>query len=127
MKTQDRLNGLYEFVLETLGYPGRMIAGSKSYYRQLKPDNVAIFNANLCTSDKKIWYGDIDVTLDVEKLSLIAQKAGETIYILHEMDCRFDTEYNVNINKAVAIFYSDGRYHLSKDYALYYTKFVPKD
>jgi hypothetical protein len=127
MKTQDQLDGLYEFILETLGYPGRMILGSKSGYRKMRPDNVAVFNANLCLSNEKIWYGDVDVTMDAENLSLIARKAGETIYILSEMDARFGSESSFNVNNAIATFKPDGSYCLSEEYKQYYPKFVSKD
>lgn len=72
---------------------GRMISVSKSRYREMYPDNTVYFNANIFTlSDGKIWWGDIDLTLDREKLKLIASELGEDLFILREMDGRFENE-----------------------------------
>lgn len=72
---------------------GRMIAESKRTYRDQHPKNLVVFNANICTrEDGKIWFGDVDITLDEPALKKIAKKLGKRIYVLWEMDARFDTE-----------------------------------
>jgi hypothetical protein len=82
----------------------RMISGSKSLYMRAYPDNDVIFNANIITeSHGKIWHGDLDVTVDRENLEKIAQKLGEPLYILYEMDARFEHENDLTgtlMNKA---------------------------
>jgi len=84
---------------------GRMLSYSKSQYREDNPHSVCYFNANIVTArDGKIWFGDLDLTKDGPMLKTIAKEVGQTIYILREMDCRFENEDKdgVNlINKAV--------------------------
>jgi len=76
------------------GFPiGRMISGSKMGYYDKYPENKIYFNANIIIKSKgKVWYGDLDVTRSFDSLKNIADKIGENIYILSEMDCRFGTE-----------------------------------
>lgn len=72
---------------------GRMMSGSKSGYRQKYPNNLAIFNANIITENEgKAWFGDIDVDLDNSKLFEVAKELNEDLYILREMDARFENE-----------------------------------
>jgi hypothetical protein len=63
---------------EVLGYSGRMVSGSKSGYRKEKPNNFVIFNSNLCTKSKKIWYGDLDLTEDYAKLVFLAKELDQS-------------------------------------------------
>lgn len=70
-----------------------MIGGSKSKYRESNPGNEVFFNANIFTvEDGKIWYGDIDYTKDKEVLEKIATKLERNLYILRELDGRFENE-----------------------------------
>lgn len=72
---------------------GRMISGSKSRYRERFPDNEVYFNANIFVlGEGKVWYGDLDVTKDREDLQKIASQLGKDLYILREMDGRFENE-----------------------------------
>ena len=72
-------------------YEGRMISPSKSLYRITHPTHDTLFNANIFTEKNgKIWWGDLDLTLDDVKLKQIAQEIGEDLYILREMDGRFE-------------------------------------
>ena len=72
---------------------GRMVGFSKTLYRQRYPNNEIVFNANIFTkSSGKIWWGDLDLTLDEEKLKEISKEMGEPLYILREMDGRFENE-----------------------------------
>lgn len=87
-----------------LGYCGRLIAWSKSQYRDSYPNNTVVFNANICTSEGKIWYGDIDVDVDLQKLKDIVRELMVPIYILYEMDARFGNENNPLLKNAVAEF-----------------------
>jgi hypothetical protein len=70
----------------------RMIAYSKSTYLSKRPNNKAIFNANVVTSQGKIWWGDLDLTDDSEKLQHVSDELGCNLYVLHEMHYRFGKE-----------------------------------
>jgi hypothetical protein len=72
---------------------GRMISHSKSGYMDKFPDNEVYFNSNIFVlGEGKIWYGDIDVTKERDKLENIAKEIGKDLYILREMDGRFENE-----------------------------------
>lgn len=72
---------------------GRLISGSKSGYREKYPENEVYFNANIFVLGiGKIWYGDLDLTRDEEKLKEWANELGDDFYILREFDGRFGNE-----------------------------------
>lgn len=80
---------------------GRMISAHK-----LSPKgSLCIWNANVLIKSKgKIWYGDLNLTKEGNLLKEVAKELGETVYVLREMDCRFNTEklpFKVLISKAV--------------------------
>jgi len=73
--------------------PGRMISGSKSGYRRRYPDNTVYFNANIFVlGEGKIWWGDLDLTLDTPLLEEISKEMSKKLYVLSEMDGRFENE-----------------------------------
>jgi hypothetical protein len=78
-----------------------MVSGSKIAPKGHK----CVWNANIVTkSQGKVWFGDVDITKDGPVLKEIAAEAGEPLYVLREMDCRFETEkdsVDVLISKAV--------------------------
>ena len=57
-----------KIAVSNLGYNGRMISGSKSGYSRTHKKNLAVFNANVCTENGKIWYGDLDVTIEYQNV-----------------------------------------------------------
>jgi hypothetical protein len=72
---------------------GRMIAPSKSAYCKEHQGELVIFNANILTKEHgKVWYGDVNVTLDFDNLKNIADQLGNDLYILMEGDARFGYE-----------------------------------
>lgn len=72
---------------------GRMIAGSKSGYCSMFPDHIVVFNANIITEKSgKIWHGDLDITIEEDKLKKVSSKLGEPLYILREHDARWGNE-----------------------------------
>jgi hypothetical protein len=79
------------FLSEKLNF-GRLLSASKSDYRNANPENEIYFNANIFTSEGKIWYGDLDITKDAEKLKRISESIGKKLYVLKEMDGRFENE-----------------------------------
>lgn len=91
--------------MNTIGPMGRMISASKSSYRDRNPDNLAVFNSNLIILKdgeySKVWFGDIDITLDRQKLKEIADKVMGEVIVLYEMDGRFENEDKPSIDKFV--------------------------
>ena len=74
-------------------YTARLLCGSKSTYSNRYPKNVVFFNANLIDEKfGKIWYGDLDLTVDGRILINLAQNYGTTLYVLREMDGRFEND-----------------------------------
>lgn len=81
---------------------GRLLSRSKSLYRKKYPKNLVIFNARIYLKshyekekdnkikdffagmDEEIWYGDLDLTLDLEILKKVKNKIGEPIVITTE-------------------------------------------
>jgi hypothetical protein len=111
-----------ELINKKIGQFGRMISGSKSGYHKMYPNNLAIFNSNICTkSEGKVWFGDIDLTESKFELSLIAAEIGEPIYVLYEMDARFENEANPVLSRAAAVFLPDGSIDLQERLKEYYT------
>ncbi len=89
---------------EILGPIGRMISGSKSGYCQRNPDNLVVFNANVCTDTGKVWFGDLDITKDADKLKEAAEAMNCRLYVLYEGDARFNNEAKPLLEKAVVTF-----------------------
>jgi hypothetical protein len=87
--------------IDILGFPGRMIALSKTTYADRHPDRIPIFNANLCTSEEKIWHGDLDLAEDESMLIDVARALGRTIWVLFEQDGRFANERHPLLEQAV--------------------------
>lgn len=77
------------------GFPGIILNSSKS-------DNNIIYNSNILVGNKKYWFGDFRLN-NKTKLDDISQLLEEPIYLLREMDARFETEDNPNIDKAVYV------------------------
>jgi len=100
------LDEVYNVISKTLGSNGRMISGSKSGYHNRYPNHVAIFNANIIAkmpdgSIEKLWYGDVDITLDENAIKSAALDGECELYVLREMDARFEFEDNPQITKYV--------------------------
>ena len=84
--------------MEKAGFPLARCLGSKSGYRNMYPKNEVIFNAKVYSKkayqkyrdniirdwfegqETESWYGDLDLTLDKNRLIEVAKKAG-TLYI----------------------------------------------
>lgn len=91
----------YETAIQKLGMNGNLISWSKSGYRKDNPDNIVVFNANVCTEDGKIWYGDMDVTISEQTLKNLAKELNQDVYVLREHDGRFDNEESPLVDKYV--------------------------
>lgn len=82
----------------------RMIAYSRRVYLSRRPNNQALFNANVVTDQGKIWWGDLDLADDSEKLQDVANELRATLYILREADYRFNTNKRpLNEVKKIAV------------------------
>lgn len=91
--------------------PGRMISGTKSG----PPGHICVFNANVCLkSAGKIWFGDLDLTADTEDLKRLAAVKVEDVYVLREMDCRFESQASPRYENAVAIIKPSGEIQINK-------------
>lgn len=102
-------------VNETLGSPGRMVGLSKPHYDARHPDHVTVFNANICLDHGKVWWGDLDLTLDEPRLVELAARIGETVHVLHERDGRFEHEHKPLLGHAVYSVTPDGRTRYQHD------------
>lgn len=97
-----------------LGMDGYMIASSKSGYRSRHPNEIIVFNANICVGSEKVWWGDINVTESKDKLIELAKLESAPLYVLSEMDGRFENECAPRIENALVTFFNDGTYELCK-------------
>lgn len=96
-----------------LGPTGRLLAYSKTEYGELFPTNVFVPNGNLFTDEAKIWFGDLDLTLDEDGVIEIARRLGSTIYVLHEHDGRFaGRDLEPELYAAVFVARADGSVEL---------------
>lgn len=103
-------------ICSLLGPTGMMVGSSKSIYLYENPNNLVVFNANLCTKEGKVWHGDLDLTLVSHKIQQAASATGETLYVLYEQDARFENEENPLLSEAVMIFEADKTPFLSPKY-----------
>lgn len=114
---------LVEKINEMIGPMGRMISGSKSGYRNVHPDNLVMFNGNICINQgepTKVWYGDIDITKSRNQLREIAVEMNTDLYVLYEMDARFENEERPLIKEFVYRANADGTEEISEIYRNYY-------
>lgn len=107
-------------IINKLGDKGNLVAFSKSNYRSKHPNNIVVFNSNIIIDNKKCWFGDIDVTISKDKLLELSKELNNTIYILYEMDARFEHEEKPNIENFVIKFFPNGTYELHKRLKEYY-------
>lgn len=105
------------FCEKFLGMMGRMVGGSKSIYSYDNPKNVIVFNANIATEkDGKVWHGDLDLTLDHEKLVNLNKKIGK-FYVFYESDLRFGKEYEtIDFSKSFCAYDSGEIQGLNTEY-----------
>ena len=102
-------NKFTEIISEKVGRVDRMISGSKTGYHNSHPKNLVVFNSNIIVNGEKVWYGDIDLTISKTVLQTISVDENVDIYVLWEMDGRFENEEKPRINSPVAIYKSNGK------------------
>ena len=97
---------------EKLGMQGKLISWSKSAYRTQHPDNFVIFNGNVCTRDEKIWFGDLDLTLEKKNILDLSADLKTDLFVFYEMDARFENEESFVLSMAAVAFHPDGTYEI---------------
>lgn len=70
----------------------RMVGGSKTLYMREHPTHEVVFNSNIFSTSGKIWWGDLDLTIDSEKLQAVCDELKVSLFVLYEMDGRFENE-----------------------------------
>ena len=75
-----------EKIFKHLGGEGAMISASKSGYRKKHPKNLVVFNSNVCIGLKKVWWGDLDITLSKNKLISLSKELNDVISKYPEYD-----------------------------------------
>lgn len=110
-----------EVAVHFLGPMGKMISHSKSGYYRKNPNNLTLFNANVCAGSEKIWWGDLDITLASENLVSLSIALNEEISVLQENHGRFENEESPLIKYYVVRYLPDGtilKSPFSEDYEL---------
>ena len=126
-KKHENLSNMSKLI-EIMGYPGKLISGSKSGYRDHHPDNLIVFNSNLVaeSTGKRVWYGDIDITKSRELLRKLASEEQDTFLVLREMDGRFENEEKPLIERFVYKVSPDGAEEVGSMYQNFQETFQQK-
>lgn len=90
-----------EIINQKLGIPGAMISSDKELYIEEHPTHKVFFNGNIIIDNKKVWFGDIDVTYKSKIIQELADELNKNIYIIPESDGRFDNEEKPLLHNAV--------------------------
>ena len=95
-----------EIAVKHLGYYGAMISGSKSGYTSRNSKNIAVFNSNVCLETKKIWWGDLDLTLSKDKLVELSKELNVVVKInqKNKLNKRIWEDMELNILFKIKIF-----------------------
>jgi hypothetical protein len=84
-KTNCSITDLTKSIENNDLHVGRMLSWSKSSYRKSHPDGKAIFNACIYNTDAiQVWWGDLDMVIDVEKLQNISNESNQEFYVTTE-------------------------------------------
>lgn len=111
-----------KLAIKHLGSLGRMVNSSKGQYLYDNPKNLIVFNANVFIDDEKIWYGDLDLTLDLPKLLELAQDLDlrhVNLSVYTEIGGRFEHETKPDPEQLI-LNVAQGSLFLSAKYQEYY-------
>lgn len=87
-----RIDEEHAVIDDLLGPVGRLLSGSKSGYLENNPSHKVFFNGNIFNSGAwLLWYGDIDLNLDAEKLQKLANQLNECLYVTSENPYRWES------------------------------------
>lgn len=93
---------------DILGYPGAMLSGSKTS----PPGETVVWNANVVMEKdgalRKVWFGDLNLTRRKDDLLKLAQTLDAAVYVLYEMDARFEFEQAPRIDNYRYLVTPDG-------------------
>jgi hypothetical protein len=103
MKTKETEEAMQKTIEKYMGRCGKMLSASKSYYYDKHPNNLVAFNGNLIVKGRKVWWGDVDATAEKDILDALAKELNESVYVLREMDARFDNEKNPLMENAIYV------------------------
>jgi len=109
-------------IKENLGFCGAMISSHKQAAKTKGREHLAVFNANLVVKGfGKVWFGDIDITRDEEKIKKVALGFKSIVYVLREMDARFEHENSPQLQNAA--YSTDGvTGSIGQSYSQYYER-----
>lgn len=114
---------IVEFIQKTIGPSGRMLSGSKSFYRKEHPRHLVCFNASVAVDGfSTVWRGDLDLsTADEQCLIDLAKKADyRRVSVLYEHSSGRDPTWSALQDEA------SGRVHISFDETFYDRDFDEK-
>jgi len=90
--------------VEILGDHGRLLSMSKTWYEREHPGHTVYFNACIFSVDAtEIWFGDLNLTLEADKLEELAARIGP-IYVTPEQPYRFRGLVDVEDDERVVRF-----------------------
>jgi len=112
----------HEIINKHLGFPGVMLSGSKDAPKSKFGTHFVVWNSNIVVEGYgKVWYGDFNITRSEGVLIALARDLGRKVYVLREMDGRFDNEKTPKTDHA--IFITDGvRGEIGGEYVDYYQR-----
>lgn len=93
------------YIHQHLGPEGRMLAASKSQYRQEHPEDLVLFNAYVCTENEVLWCGDFNASKTLLEVVALSKSLNLPLYLLPEMDVRMDKTFDPQ--KAVLMILKD--------------------
>lgn len=108
---EDKVNKIAE---QYLGHKARLLCGSKSRYKEMYPLHLIVFNANVFMGFQKIWYGDLDLDIDVDKLYALSKVLSAKISVTYEWEGRFGKENGMTKERLDEIAVWDSEFGLSK-------------
>jgi hypothetical protein len=100
---------------DILGYPGAMLSGSKT----APANQTVVWNANVVMEKDekftKVWFGDLNLTRRKDDLLKLAQTLDAAVYVLYEMDARFEYENDPRIDNYRFLCTPDGSWLAPKE------------
>lgn len=93
-----------------LGLPlSRLIAASKIGYMRRHPQHAVIFNATIADSTgRRLWWGDVDLTIDEDILVQLAERVGLDLHVYYEGDSRRGFVDRIDPTNTVLLVHPDG-------------------
>jgi hypothetical protein len=102
----------------------RLIGLSKTGFIRRHPQHAAIFNATIADAEgRRLWWGDLDLTVDEEALHRLAERAGLDLYIYYEGDSRRGFVERIHRSNVLAVFHPDRTVTLGTRSSLFRTPF----